>query len=213
MANFGESGDQSAKRSTSRPRTPRPTTPLRPSSRSSFRDSARARTEHDAPFPLNTFEPAFAELADSMADLEANLMHLQLMHESLARFGESFAGFLYGLNMNAFCVDFPEGPIPESFRHARAEETSSGSKPQDTRGADDPENEATFMTTDTSFIENPVSQKQPPKFTTPDPKTSHGCSTGQPLARGSRGGRAERGSGQGRERPSGLIRPRVRGVR
>lgn len=43
-----------------------------------------------------------------MADLEANLMHLQLMHESLARFSESFASFLYGLNMNAFCVDFPE---------------------------------------------------------------------------------------------------------
>lgn len=39
-------------------------------------------------------------------------MHLQLMHESLARFGESFAGFLYGLNMNAFCVDFPEVGIP-----------------------------------------------------------------------------------------------------
>lgn len=35
-------------------------------------------------------------------------MHLQLMHESLARFSENFAGFLYGLNMNAFCVDFPE---------------------------------------------------------------------------------------------------------
>jgi hypothetical protein len=43
-----------------------------------------------------------------MADLEANLMHLQLMHESLSRFGESFASFLYGLNMNAFVVDFPE---------------------------------------------------------------------------------------------------------
>lgn len=43
-----------------------------------------------------------------MADLEANFMHLQLMHESLARFSENFAGFLYGLNMNAFCVDFPE---------------------------------------------------------------------------------------------------------
>lgn len=43
-----------------------------------------------------------------MADLEANFMHLQLMHESLARFSESFASFLYGLNMNAFCVDFPE---------------------------------------------------------------------------------------------------------
>lgn len=35
-------------------------------------------------------------------------MHLQLMHESLSRFSESFASFLYGLNMNAFCVDFPE---------------------------------------------------------------------------------------------------------
>jgi DASH complex subunit DAM1 len=43
-----------------------------------------------------------------MADLEANFMHLQVMHESLARFSENFASFLYGLNMNAFCVDFPE---------------------------------------------------------------------------------------------------------
>ena len=50
-----------------------------------------------------------------MADLEANFMHLQLMHESLSRFGENFAGFLYGLNMNAFCVDFPEAPVKESF--------------------------------------------------------------------------------------------------
>lgn len=43
-----------------------------------------------------------------MADLEANMMHFQIMHESLARFSESFASFMYGLNMNAFCVDFPE---------------------------------------------------------------------------------------------------------
>jgi hypothetical protein len=57
---------------------------------------------------LNVFEPAFAELSDAVADLEANMMHFQLMHESLARFSESFASFLYGLNMNAFCVDFPE---------------------------------------------------------------------------------------------------------
>lgn len=91
----------------SRPTTPQgPKTPLRPSSRSSFRDSARGHG--DAPFPLNAFEPAFAELSDGMADLEANMMHFQLMHESLARFSESFASFLYGLNMNAFCVDFPE---------------------------------------------------------------------------------------------------------
>ena len=93
-------------RSTSRSR---PTTPLRPSSRSSFRESARSSVQGDgASFPLNTFEPAFAELSDAVADLEANMMHFQLMHESLARFSESFASFLYGLNMNAFCVDFPE---------------------------------------------------------------------------------------------------------
>lgn len=36
------------------------------------------------------------------------MMHFQLMHESLSRFSESFASFLYGLNMNAFCVDYPE---------------------------------------------------------------------------------------------------------
>jgi DASH complex subunit DAM1 len=53
-----------------------------------------------------------------MADLEANFMHLQLMHESLSRFSESFAGFLYGMNMNAFCVDFLEAPVQESFRRA-----------------------------------------------------------------------------------------------
>jgi len=65
------------------------------------------------------------------------MMHFQIMHESLARFNESFASFLYGLNMNAFCVDFPEvgssvigvselpilthtqGPIAESFRRAK----------------------------------------------------------------------------------------------
>ncbi|KXL49927.1 MAG: hypothetical protein FE78DRAFT_112688, partial [Acidomyces sp. 'richmondensis'] len=56
-------------------------------------------------------EPAFAELSDSMADLEANMMHLQLLNESLGRFNENFAAFLYGLNMSAFCVDFPEVDI------------------------------------------------------------------------------------------------------
>uniref|UniRef100_L2FFX5 DASH complex subunit DAM1 n=1 Tax=Colletotrichum fructicola (strain Nara gc5) TaxID=1213859 RepID=L2FFX5_COLFN len=105
MADHPES---SGKRSTSRTRTSRPTTPLRPSSRSSFRESARESVHGGEPFPLNTFEPAFAELSDAMADLEANMMHFQLMHESLARFSESFASFLYGLNMNAFCVDYPE---------------------------------------------------------------------------------------------------------
>lgn len=102
----------STKRPTSASRnkpSSRPTTPLRPNSRTSLRDSQGFNTnDSSSDFPLESLEPAFAEFSDSMADLEANFMHLQLMHESLSRFNESFASFLYGLNMNAFCVDFPE---------------------------------------------------------------------------------------------------------
>ncbi|GME35594.1 DASH complex subunit Dam1 [Neofusicoccum parvum] len=128
----GDSHRRSASRSQREPPS-RPTTPLRPTSRSSFRGSASASrsgaphgytssTSAHGATPLEALEPQFAELSDSMADLEANFMHLQLMHESLARFSESFAAFLYGLNMNAFCVDFPEAPLPESFRRQRLQE-------------------------------------------------------------------------------------------
>ena len=100
-------------RSGSLPRRPssqtrsRPTTPLRPPSRSSFRGSVSLPTGSTL-LPLEALETQFAELSDGMADLEANFYNLGVMHESLARFSESFASFLYGMNMNAFCVDFPE---------------------------------------------------------------------------------------------------------
>jgi DASH complex subunit DAM1 len=120
---------QNRSRSTSRTRLPsRPTTPLRPSSRNSLRTSQQAIQSAPAEtHALALLEPQFAELSDGMADLEANLLHMQLMHESLARFSESFAAFLYGMNMNAFCVDFPEAPVQESFkREARLEQNFSG---------------------------------------------------------------------------------------
>lgn len=104
----GSGAKRSLSASRNRP-TSRPTTPLRPNSRTSLRESQGFSASGAVfEFPLDSLEPAFAELSDSMADLEANFMHLQLMHESLSRFNESFASFLYGLNMNAFCVDFPE---------------------------------------------------------------------------------------------------------
>ncbi|KAH8196039.1 hypothetical protein TruAng_009785 [Truncatella angustata] len=172
------------KRSNSRTRSiSRPTTPLRPSSRSSFRESAQRSVGGSEPFPLNAFEPAFAELSDAVADLEANMMHFQLMHESLSRFSESFASFLYGLNMNAFCVDFPEGPIAESFRRAKLNEERI------------------------EPAENPptASKMTPKKFTAPE--------TRQPrVASGTRGGTRGR-TGTGRGRTSGLVRPRARGLR
>ncbi|KAI5198535.1 hypothetical protein AUEXF2481DRAFT_70044 [Aureobasidium subglaciale EXF-2481] len=100
----------------------RPTTPLRPHSRTSLRASIATPTNgcqfSDQAVPLEALEPAFGELADGMADLEANMMHLQLLHESLNRFNECFGAFLYGMNMSAFCVDFPEAPGIESFKRA-----------------------------------------------------------------------------------------------
>ncbi|KAK5662601.1 hypothetical protein OQA88_8515 [Cercophora sp. LCS_1] len=193
--------DSSTKRarSTSRTRNSRPTTPLRPSSRSSFRDSARRSVTGDAPFPLNTFEPAFAELSDAMADLEANMMHFQLMHESLSRFSESFASFMYGLNMNAFCVDFPESPLPESFRRVRQQESASTEVAGKAPG--EPDGEMTFMTTDTSFVENPPtsSKKATPKTQTPAPGTRQSrvpapSVRGSGASRGGRGGTGTRDS-------------------
>ncbi|OJI91400.1 hypothetical protein ASPTUDRAFT_113825 [Aspergillus tubingensis CBS 134.48] len=186
-------------RSSSRPRpSSRPTTPLRPSSRSSIREahgygSSIGMAGYTQP-AINALEPQFAELADSMADLEANFMHLQLMHESLTRFSESFASFLYGLNMNAFCVDFPEAPIPESFRRAKQAEAQNGMD--------------TAMTTDTSFIEHP-SSTVPSKPSAKIPAPSRGTTRGS--TRGSTSSRyATRGANRG-ARPSAL--PRGRGLR
>jgi DASH complex subunit DAM1 len=48
--------------------------------------------------------------------LNANFEQLQEMHSSLARFSESFASFLYGLNMNAFCNEFPQALTYASMR-------------------------------------------------------------------------------------------------
>ncbi|KAI0474253.1 DASH complex subunit Dam1-domain-containing protein [Xylaria cf. heliscus] len=199
-------GHDSTRRARSNSRS-RPTTPLRPSSRSSFRESAQRSVDGHEPFPLNEFEPAFAELSDAVADLEANMMHFQLMHESLARFGESFASFLYGLNMNAFCVDFPEGPIPESFRRARHNEEQPTRARSTERGEMD--GETTFMTTDMSFVETPstASKPTPKKFATSDTRQSR-------VPAPSRGGTQSRGrGGSGRGRPSGLVRPRARGLK
>ncbi|KAI2471145.1 DASH complex subunit Dam1-domain-containing protein [Annulohypoxylon bovei var. microspora] len=208
----GNDGHDSARRPRSTSRS-RPTTPLRPSSRSSFRESAQRSVEGGEPFPLNTFEPAFAELSDAVADLEVNMMNFQLMHESLARFSESFASFLYGLNMNAFCVDFPEGPIAESFRRAKLneEEQPSTGRSRSTERGGELDGETTFMTTDTSFVENPptVSKPTPKKFATPTPDSRQSR-----LPSTSRGGAQSRGrGGTGRGRTSGLVKPRARGLR
>ncbi|KAF2760870.1 hypothetical protein EJ05DRAFT_508107 [Pseudovirgaria hyperparasitica] len=190
----------------------RPTTPLRPPSRSSLRASTSTSTAATSTLPLEHLDSQFAELSDGMADLEANFIYLGLMHESLARFSESFAAFLYGLNMNAFCVDFPEAPIPPSFTRPAATATA---RPQSllshlpSRGPapSDPDPEATFLTTDTSFVENPPSSRTGNKFQTPTPASRIGRGGGGGIPRAGGRGRGSgipaRGSMVGRGRARG----------
>ncbi|KAJ5349312.1 hypothetical protein N7541_007039 [Penicillium brevicompactum] len=200
-----------APRSSSRPRpTSRPTTPLRPSSRSSFREAhgygnSIGNSGYTQP-AINALEPQFAELADSMADLEANFMHLQLMHESLTRFSESFASFLYGLNMNAFCVDFPEAPIGDSFRKAKQDEEEQQEREEEAEQVRPDDGEMTFMTTDTTFVENPPSTTSKPtsRYAAGSRASSRGTARGAATSR-----YATRGTARG-GRASGL--PRGRGI-
>ncbi|KAI9881648.1 MAG: DASH complex subunit dam1, partial [Watsoniomyces obsoletus] len=148
------STSQSQPLSRARSRSPvsRPTTPLRPSSRSSFRNSQS--NGFGGPTELDALSDQFAELSDSMADLEANFMHLQLMHESLSRFGESFASFLYGLNMNAFVVDFPEAPLSDSIKRWQKQQQQKEGLDTSTMmvGVNSGRNDETMIGTgDTSF--------------------------------------------------------------
>ncbi|EXJ94631.1 DASH complex subunit DAM1 [Capronia coronata CBS 617.96] len=197
----------------------RPTTPLRASSRSSFRTSQSHA--FGGASPLDNFEPQFAELSDSMADLEANLMHLQLMHESLSRFAESFASFLYGLNMNAFVVDFPEAPLPESFKRFQKrqgqgdmdEQTILPNNSIDSRLG---EGEASMLNADASFTSlkaTPRRKTMAPSVTPSTMSTSTSTSKQSHIpGRGGMAGRASRATGRG-ARGSGLPRGKGRGAR
>ncbi len=157
-----------------------------------------------------------------MADLEANFMHLQLMHESLSRFGESFASFLYGLNMNAFVVDFPEAPMADSIKRfqqsQRQREAYDVSTSLQSATVSKSDADTTFMTTDSSFV-GKTSMTATPRRKTVGNQGMAGASTtsrpsmapstrGSSTARGGRGAsRVARGSGLPRGRGS------VRGVK
>ncbi|KAH9845197.1 DASH complex subunit DAM1 [Teratosphaeria destructans] len=177
----------------SRTRIPsRPTTPLRPPSRTSLRASQSTPSGNasttSSDFALASLEPAFAELSDSMADLEANMMHLQLLNESLGRFNENFGAFLYGMNMSAFCVDFPEAPIPQSFaRKDTSGPSQMADSPFRTQVAP-PDTDATFLTSDTSFVNDPPMSVKANKYSAPPSAAGSRQSTIPPRGLGTRGG-------------------------
>ncbi|KAF3216230.1 hypothetical protein TWF191_009061 [Orbilia oligospora] len=197
------SAPQSNSRPSSRGReTYRPTTPLRETSRS--RDSVnRFRDSHTTFTPIESITPFFAELEDGLNILHDNLLQLQQIHENINRFNENFSAMIYGMEMNAFCVDFPEAPIPQSFRReeeaAREAERLAALQPAPRA---DHDAETTFMTNDT-FVDQPVTPAASRDPKTPNrrgrgniPGTTRGGGRGG-TGRGSRGTGIARGSSRG----------------
>ena len=232
---------------TTQKRPSRPTTPLRRVERGSLSALSNSRgggTNDDAigtpggatstdVFPLAALDMAFADLADSFADFQSNMQQICDLGDEVGRFDESFASFLYGLNVNAFCVDFPEAPVAESYRRVAALEKGQaerkdrqeamrwetlGGGGQGTNGGSD----ATYLTTDDSFVERPLppSQSQPLGSST-NAKTgsklnrSNGTGAGTGASnRGARGGtastRGARGTSRGGRAVSGTAGVRTR---
>ena len=48
------------------------------------------------------------DLSDEAASLASNVQAMNRLHDSLGTFNEAFAGYLYALRMNAFCVEWTE---------------------------------------------------------------------------------------------------------
>ncbi|KAK6363066.1 DASH complex subunit dam1 [Orbilia blumenaviensis] len=203
---MSSSAPQSNSRPSSRGREAhRPTTPLRESSRS--RDSInRFRGSHDTFTPIESITPFFAELEDGLNILHDNLLQLQQIHENINKFNENFSAMIYGMEMNAFCVDFPEAPIAQSFKReeeaAREAERLAALQPAPRV---DHDAETTFMTNDT-FVDQPVTPAASRDPRTPN-RRGRGNIPGTTRGRGGRGGTG-RGSGG-----SGIARGGSRGSR
>src|SRR5207237_5492840 len=59
-------------------------------------------------FILDCFEKPLIELERSFDNLLENFKSIEKVQESLNEFNAAFSGFLYGVKMNAHCVEFPE---------------------------------------------------------------------------------------------------------
>ncbi|KAJ7867818.1 hypothetical protein B0H13DRAFT_2253872 [Mycena leptocephala] len=89
-----------------------PRTPLRRASQSSL-FAASVSTNH--PSGLSFLDAAVSELADEAETLRMNVEGMKDLSESLAAFNESFASWLYVMDMNALTIDWPEAPTDASF--------------------------------------------------------------------------------------------------
>ncbi|KIK70513.1 hypothetical protein GYMLUDRAFT_184220 [Collybiopsis luxurians FD-317 M1] len=94
-------------------------TPLRRVSQGSLLRLSRSGAYPDAPHGLGFLEPAMSEFIDETETLLTNVDGLQRLSETLASFNESFASWLYVMNMNALTVDWPQAPHDGSFMLAK----------------------------------------------------------------------------------------------
>lgn len=83
-------------------------TPLRRISQGSLFALSRSQSYPDAPHGLGFLEPAMSELVDETEALQANVEGLRNLSNSLKTFNESFASWLYVMNMNALTIDWPQ---------------------------------------------------------------------------------------------------------
>ena len=85
-----------------------PHTPLRRLSQGSLFRLSRSEAYPDAPHGLGFLEPALAELIDEAEALQTNVEGLRNLDAALDTFNESFASWLYVMNMNALTTDWPQ---------------------------------------------------------------------------------------------------------
>ncbi|WFD04766.1 DASH complex subunit dam1 [Malassezia vespertilionis] len=100
--------------------TPRKTsTPIRRISSGSFLPLG-SRSQHPHT-PLSFLaDEALPILAEEMSALQENLQQTLEIQHALSTFNEGFATFLYGIKMNAFCVEWPEAPSEEDILRVQA---------------------------------------------------------------------------------------------
>ncbi|TFK34516.1 hypothetical protein BDQ12DRAFT_613537 [Crucibulum laeve] len=90
-------------------------TPLRRISQGSLFALSRSGAYPEAPHGLGFLEPAMSEFVDETEALQANIEGMKHLSDSLATFNESFASWLYIMNMNALTTDWPQAPSDASF--------------------------------------------------------------------------------------------------
>ncbi|KAE9409218.1 hypothetical protein BT96DRAFT_953610 [Gymnopus androsaceus JB14] len=94
-------------------------TPLRRVSQGSLLRLSRSGAYPDAPHGLGFLEPAMSEFIEEIDSLQTNVEGLKHLSDTLATFNESFASWLYVMNMNALTVDWVQQPHSGSFKLAK----------------------------------------------------------------------------------------------